>query len=268
MIIIGERLNSSRPSVLEALQKRDVRFLLDQAAKQEQAGADYIDLNAAALLDEEIPTLEWAVPLLQNRLNVPLSIDTPNPAAMGRALGLHKKGRPLLNSLTAESERIRTLLPLVRDFKPKVIVLCLDDQGFPKTPDRAAAIAVRMAELLQKENLTTDDFFVDPLVHPVGVHAEAIPLFLDSVESIKKAMPQLKIVAGISNASFGLPQRGLLNRTLLALALGKGLDAAIIDPLDADLQASKVAAEALLGKDPSLRNYLKFIRGQKPSPPS
>ncbi len=265
MIIVGERLNSSRKAVFEALQEKDEYFLLDQALKQEQAGAHYIDFNSAALLDREIEILQWAIPLLQAQLNVPLSIDTPNPEAMEQALGICNKVRPLMNSLTGETKNIQTLLPLIREFKPRVIVLCLDDRGFPKTPDEAVSIAARMADLLQKEGLTTDDFYVDSLVRPAGVNWEAVPLFLKSIEAIKKNLPQVKTIAGISNVGFGLPHRRLLNRTLLALALQRGLDAALIDPLDPELQAELFAAEALLGKDPSLKNYLKFVRGQAPS---
>jgi 5-methyltetrahydrofolate--homocysteine methyltransferase len=265
MIIVGERLNSSRKGVFEALQEKDEYFLLDQALKQEQAGAHYIDINSAALVDREIEILRWAIPLLQDQLKVPLSIDTPNPEAMEQALRIYKKGRPLLNSLTGETKNIQNLSPLIREFKPKVIVLCLDDHGFPETPDDAVSVASRMADLLQNEGLTTDDFFIDPLVRPAGVSWEAIPLFLKSIEAIKKTLPRLKTIAGISNVGFGLPQRRLLNRTLLALALEQGLDAAIMDPLDMDLQSELFAAEALLGKDPSLKNYLKFIRSQSPS---
>ncbi len=265
MIIIGERLNSSRKGVFEALQEKDEYYLLDQAIKQEQAGAHYIDFNSAALVDREIEILQWAIPLLQDQLRIPLSIDSPNVEAMDKALRIYTKGRPLLNSLTGETKNIQNLLPLIREFKPKVIVLCLDDHGFPKTPQEAVSIASRMADLLQTEGLTADDFFVDPLVRPAGVDWEAVPLFLKSIEAIKKSLPSLKVIAGISNISFGLPQRRLLNRTLLTLALQCGLDAAIIDPLDPELKAELFAAEALLGKDPSLKNYLKFIRRQSSS---
>lgn len=265
MIIVGERLNSSRKAVFEALEEKDEYFLLDQALKQEQAGADYIDINSAALVDREIEILRWAIPLLQGQLKVPLSIDTPNPEAMEQALRAYKKGRPLLNSLTGETKNIQNLSPLIREFKPKVIVLCLDDHGFPKTPDEAVSVASRMAEFLQKEGLTTEDFFVDPLVRPAGVSWQAVPLFLKSIEAIKKNLPRLKIIAGISNVGFGLPHRRLLNRALLTLALQQGLDAAIIDPLDIELQSELFASEALLGNDPAFKKYLKFIHGQSPS---
>jgi len=128
LIIIGERLNSSRKSVLEALQSRDAEFVCGQARKQEEAGATYIDLNAAALMDGEIGGLCWAIPLLQSESNVPLSIDTPNPRAMEAALKIHK-GRALLNSVTGEKSSLDALLPIICEFKPQVIALCLEEKA-------------------------------------------------------------------------------------------------------------------------------------------
>jgi len=259
MILIGERLNSSRKSVLEAFQNRDEGFLLDEAKKQEQAGASYIDINAATLLDGEIETLRWAIPLLQREVHIPLSLDTPNPEAIEEALKTHR-GRPLLNSLTGEPKCIKVLIPLIRNFKPRVIALCLDENGPPENAGQALFLAEKMVSLLTKEGISSQDIFIDPLVRPIGVNGNAASLFLESLEKIKESFPEIKTIAGLSNVSFGLPQRKLLNRTFLVIALQNGLDAAICDPLDGELQAALAAAQALMGKDPSLKKYLRFIR--------
>jgi cobalamin-dependent methionine synthase I len=259
MIIVGERLNSSRKPVRDALASRDSNFLIDQALRQQEAGAGYIDLNAAALVDQELEVLSWAVPLLERALSVPLSIDTPNAAAMEKALRISRR-TPLLNSLTAETARTKALLPLIREFKPRIIVLCLDDAGVPKTPDRAAGIACRMVDRLDREGLSAENLFFDPLIRPVGVEPEAVVLFLESIARIKESLPAVKTIAGISNVSFGLPKRKVINRTVLTLALQRGLDAAICDPFDRDLRLEAAAAEALLGRDPGLRNYLRIFR--------
>lgn len=261
MILVGERLNSSRKAVFEAFQRKDKEFFVEEARRQEEAGAGYIDINAAALLDEEIPSLEWAIPLLQSNLRVPLSLDTPNPEALEKGLKIHQ-GRALLNSLTGEKKKIQKLLPLIQEYHPCVIVLCLDEEGVPQNPEKAFSIAERTVNFLFNAGLAKDDIFVDPLVRPVGVDWRSTRLFLDSLVLIKRNLPEVHLIAGISNVSFGLPQRKLLNRTLLVLALHAGLDAAICDPLDKDLLASLYASEALLGKDPSLKNYLRFHRGK------
>jgi len=263
MIIIGERLNSSRRAVLEALCDRNAEYVLKEARTQEQAGADYIDVNAAAVLGKEVETLTWVIPLLQRELKVPLAIDTPNLDAMEAGLRLHK-GPALLNSLTGETARLQRFAPLIREHKPRVIVLCLDDEGVPTTSDKEVAIARRMVDLLAKEGVASDDIFIDPLVRPAGVDHRAVSLFLESLEKIKHDLPHIKTVAGISNVSFGLPQRRLLNRALLVLAMGRGLDAAIVDPLDKDILAERAAGRALLGHDPSFRDFLAFARRIRP----
>ncbi len=261
MVIIGERLNSSRKSVLEALQCRDAKFICEQARKQEQAGAAFMDLNAAALMEGEVEGLRWAIPLLQHELTVPLSIDTPNPKAMEAALKIHK-GRALLNSVTGEKSSLAALLPIVREFKPRVIALCLDESGPPTSADIAVARARKLTDILTGAGLKPEDIFLDPLVRPIGVDPSSGALFLDSVAAIKRELPHVKTIAGLSNVSFGMPQRRLINRTFLALAMARGLDAAICDPLDAELQATIHAAAALLGQDPSLKNYLRFSRAK------
>lgn len=263
MIVIGERLNSSRRAVLEALRARDEAYLVGEARAQQAAGASYIDLNAAALLDREIETLAWAVPLLQRELEVALAIDTPRAEAMEAGLRLHK-GTAVLNSLTGETGSLRRLLPVVREHKPRVIALCLDDEGIPATADREVAIARRLVETLEGEGVAPQDIFIDPLVRPVGVDPDATTQFLTALEAIKRHLPQVKTVAGISNVSFGLPLRRVLNRALLMLVLDKGLDAAILDPLDKDMMSTLAAGRVLLGKDPGYKDFLRLARSQKP----
>lgn len=264
MIIIGERLNSSRASVHDALAGRDETYLIEQARLQERAGASYIDFNASAMLDKELETLRWAIPLLQANVSIPLALDTPDPTAMEAALKLHR-GRPLLNSLSGEKAKIESLLPLIKDFKPRVIILCLDDQGLPAEARRALSVAQVMVELLSRQGLGEEDIFIDPLVRPLGVDSGAASLFLESLGIIKKTLSGVKTVAGLSNVSFGLPERRLLNRTFLVLAMEAGLDAAICDPLDKELRAALAAASALLGRDPFLKDFLRFFRGSKES---
>jgi len=261
VIIIGERLNSTRTSVLEALQSRNEEFVCEQARNQEQAGAAYIDLNAAALMDGEIDGLCWAIPFLQRELNVPLSIDTPNPKAMAAALKIYQ-GRALLNSLTGATSSLDALLPIIREFKPRVIALCLEESGPPSDADTAAGRAEKLVEALARAGVEPEDVFIDPLVRPACVEAGTGALFLESVEKIKRCLPRVNTIAGLSNVSFGLPHRRLLNRTFLALAMARGLDAAICDPLDAELQAVIAAARALLGQDPELVDYLRFSRAR------
>ena len=181
---------------------------------------------------------------------------------MEEGLKIHR-GRALLNSLSGEKEKIKNLLPLIKEYKPSVIVLCLDEKGLPKSPEYALSIASRMVGLLVKEGQYIDDIFIDPLVHPASIEPDAALLFLESLRRIKERMPGVKTIAGLSNVSFGLPQRRLVNRIFLSIALLNGLDAAILNPLDAKLLRTISAAEALLGKEPSLLNYGRETRKKK-----
>jgi cobalamin-dependent methionine synthase I len=262
MIIIGECLNSSRPAVREAMAKKDKSFLLEQARLQVLAGAGYLDVNAALLLEKEKETLRWIVPLLQDEAGIPLSIDTPDPGALEVALIAHQ-GRALLNSLSGEKKRVERLLPLVKRYHPRVIVLCLDDSGPAKTPGRALEIAQRMAGLIVRQGLELKDIFIDPLVHSAAAEREVAVRFLASLRRVKERLPGVQTVAGLSNISFGLPQRGLINRTLLVWALEAGLDAAICDPLDRDLRTALAAAEALLGRDSGWKKFRQAVKPRR-----
>ncbi|NIM58557.1 MAG: dihydropteroate synthase, partial [Candidatus Aminicenantes bacterium] len=177
-------------------------------------------------------------------------------------LEIHK-GQALLNSISGEANRIKTFLPLIKEYKPRIIALCLDDQGLPDTSDKELSIARKIVNLLDKERVEHKDIFIDPLVRPIGVDQKAGELFLEALEKIKKDLPSVSTIAGVSNVSFGLPKRKSLNRAFLVLALQKGLDAAILDPLDKEILAALHSSKALLGKDRSLKGYLTFVRSSK-----
>jgi cobalamin-dependent methionine synthase I len=164
--------------------------------------------------------------------------------------------------VTGERSSLDALLPIIREFKPRVIALCLEETGPPANAGIAADRAKKLTDVLTGTGLEPEDIFFDPLVRPIGVDPGSGALFLDSVEKIKREVPHVKMIAGLSNVSFGMPQRRLLNRTFLALAMARGLDAAICDPLDSEIQATIHAAAALLGQDPSLKNYLRYSRAK------
>jgi 5-methyltetrahydrofolate--homocysteine methyltransferase len=202
------------------------------------------------------------VPLLQERLSAPLSIDSPNAAALEAGLKAHR-GRPLLNSISGESAKLEALLPLVGEYRPRIIALCLDDDGLPGSPEKSLEIALRLAGLLTERGLAPGDIFLDPLVRPVGVDPGSVRRFLDALEMITSRLPGFAAVAGLSNVSFGMPARRLLNRTFLVLCLERGLDAAILDPLDEEIMDALSAAECLLGGQEPIRRFLKRARQNK-----
>lgn len=263
MLIVGERINTSRKVKGEALIEaavvaRNAEFIADLAKKQFEAGATYIDINAGTLTSGEPEALEWLTKVVQEAVDAPISFDTPNPAALEKALAVYDpaKGQPLINSITAESDRYANILPFVLKHKAKIIALAMDDSGIQQDPAKRLAVARKLIADLTAAGVALDDIYVDPLTFPIGTGSDVAVSMLDIIEKLAAEFPGVHIIAGLSNVSHGMPARKLLNQAMTVLALGKGLDAGIIDPNDRYLMALIYATEALLGKDEFSMNYI------------
>jgi len=265
MLIIGELINCTRKKVGAAAAARDVEFFKDIARKQVEAGADLLDVNGG-LPGQELEVLPWLVNVVQEVVSVPLCLDSADPAALRRALPLCKQ-RAMINSITDEPARIQALLPLLKEFRPRVIALCMGEAGPPNTAEERIATATHLVDMLTSEGFALDDIYVDGCVLPVSTGPEHGKGLLEAVGQITARYPGVHASAGVSNVSFGLPQRKLLNETFLVLLMARGLDAGIVDPCDPQLVASIRAAEALLGRDEYCANYLRAFREGKLEPP-
>ncbi len=260
MIIVGERINSTRKPIETALANRDSEHLIKEARRQITAGAAYLDVNTAMLRKEEGDCLVWLIELVQSEIeDVVLSIDSTDPDAVRRALEVHK-GRPLLNSITAEKARMDALVPLINEFKPRVIGLTIDDQGMTQDAQIRFDIGARLIELIAAQGIALDDIFIDPLIFPVSAQQTAGVVALDIMARLKDAYPGVHAICGLSNISFGLPLRKHINQIYMAMAMGQGLDAAILDPLDTRMMANIVTARMLLGQDRVCKQFLKAYR--------
>lgn len=259
MIVIGEKINGTWKRVREAILARDEQFIRSLAQQQADAGAHYLDVNAGTGPEREPEDLAWLVKTVQSAVDLPLSLDSASPQALRAGLEVHR-GRALLNSATAERERMEAVIGLAREHGARLIGLTLDDSGLPRTAEQRVAIARRLAEAARAAGIADDDLFIDPLARAVGIENEQGVAFLDAVGHIRQELPQVHIVCGLSNVSFQMPERGLLNRTFLAMAMARGLDAAIVDPLDRALMATICAAEALLARDEMCLGYLQAYR--------
>jgi cobalamin-dependent methionine synthase I len=267
VLIVGERINTSRkikgePVIEQAVVKRDAAYLVDLARRQFEAGATYIDINAGTLTTGEPEALEWLTKVVNEAVDAPVSFDTPNPEALERALAAYDpgKGQPLINSITAESIRYANVLPFVLKYKAKVIALCMDDTGIQSDPAKRLSVARKLVGDLVAAGVALDDIYVDPLTFPIGTGSEVGLAILDVIEKIMSDYPGVHTIAGISNISHGMPARKLLNQAMTILALGKGLDAAILDPNDPYLMGLVCATEALLGRDEFCMNYISKSR--------
>lgn len=262
MIIIGELINSTRKAIKKAIDEQDVAYIQDLALRQEEAGADFIDVNAGAYVHDEARHLVWLVEKVQEVVSKPLALDSPDPKALEKAMKVHK-GIPMINSISAEKERYKQLVPLVRESGAQVVALCMSDEGMPETADDRLAVAKRLLSDLEKDGIDLTRVFLDPLIKPVSVNGEYGPQALDAIERIAALGSGAHITSGLSNISFGLPHRALLNQAFIVLAMGRGMDSAIVDPLDKKKMSLVKAAEVILNLDPYAMNYLKASRADK-----
>jgi cobalamin-dependent methionine synthase I len=261
MLIIGELINCTRKKVGEAAGKRDVEFFRDIARKQVDAGADMLDVNGG-LPGQELEVLPWLVNIVQETVSVPLCLDSADPEALRRALPLAKQ-RVMINSITDEPARIQALLPLLKEFRAKVIALCMGEAGPPNTAQERVSTACHLVDRLTTEGLALDDIYVDGCVLPVSTSPEHGKALLEAIGQIAARYPGVHLSAGVSNVSFGLPMRKLLNQVFVALLMARGLDAGIVDPCDPQLMMNIHAAEALLGRDEYCASYLRAFREGK-----
>ncbi|HYW81787.1 MAG: dihydropteroate synthase [Spirochaetia bacterium] len=262
MLIIGELINSTRKQIRKAIEEKDTAYIQGLAKKQVDAGAHWIDVNAGAFPDDEVGKLLWLISVIREVTDAPLSIDSPRPAAVEAGLAVAGT-EPLLNSISAETERYRTLIPLVKKFHTRVIALSMDDGGMTDDMGKVWGVADRLIKRLEDDGVLPDHIFVDPLIRPVSTNGEYGTGALWLMDKISAAHPDVHKTCGLSNVSYGLPRRKLVNQVFLAMAIAKGLDSAIIDPLDTHLMAHVFAAEALSGKDQFCMNYIAAERAGK-----
>ena len=263
MIVIGEKINGTLPMVKTAIQNRDRERLLDLAKQQAGAGASYIDVNVGTGIgsrEDEIQAMEWAVETIQSEVEVPLSIDSADPAVLESGLK-SRNGRPsLINSAKAEQESLDEVVPLASTYNAHLVALTMDEEGIPKTVQDRLRAGEKIAAACQRYGVPIEKVFFDLLVMPISTDVKHGLITLSAITEIKKAFPGSNTVLGISNISYGLPERGRLNSAFLYMAVCAGLDAAIIDPLDEEIAAAVKTAEVLVGRDRHCRKYMRAFR--------
>lgn len=264
MLIIGESINGTIPKVGEAIEERNEPFLRDLARTQYECGAQMLDVNAGIAGGNEVENLPWLVELVQKEVPLPLMLDSANPDALEAALRVYRHETPaILNSISGEEEKWQRLFPVLLRNPCGVVVLCMDDQGIPKSVEGRVAIARHLFDRLAKAAVSPERIYFDPLVLAVSVDAEAPLLTLRAIEALRSEFPHSHTICGASNVSMGLPGRKLINRTFLTMALMAGLDTLFIDVRDQALLSSIYAARVLLNQDPYCLEYLKAYRAKK-----
>ncbi|MFH1777760.1 MAG: dihydropteroate synthase [Candidatus Omnitrophota bacterium] len=259
MIIVGERINSSRQDIARAIKEKDKIPLQKEAMLQAEAGAAFIDVNCAMSMEREPEDMCWLVEVVQSAVDLPLCIDSINPAALGEALKIHK-GTAIINSITAEEKRINGMLPLVEKYNALIIALTMDEGGMPSDVKGRIKLVNEIITKANKFGISKDRIFIDPLVKPISTEADQAAAVLSSIHGIK--VLGLRTICGLSNISYGLPKRTIINATMLTLAISAGLDAVIIDPLDKNIKAAMFATEAILGRDEYCLNFIQAVRNR------
>jgi 5-methyltetrahydrofolate--homocysteine methyltransferase len=259
LIIIGERINSSRRSIARAIEDKDETLIQNEARMQRDAGADYIDVNAGTFMKNEEEYLPWLVRTVQAAVDTPLSLDSPNPAALSAALREHR-GTAMINSITLEPKRMDSILPLVLEHNCAVIAQAVDSVEVPADAEKKVEIAVRLIDALTAAGVPPEKIFIDPIVQPLGMVPEASPATLGAFSALRARRPDVHLLCGVGNISFKLPHRLALDSMFLGMAMAAGADAAIIDPCNDDIMMSVAAAEALLGRDEFCMRYIAAHR--------
>ena len=262
MLIIGERINASRKSIAEAIETEDVAFIKKEAEDQLKAGAHLIDVNAGVFLDKEMDYLSWLVKTIQAEGEVPLCIDSANPKALAKALSVHK-GRAMINSITDEKDRYEKMIPVIREFRPQVVALCITDGGMPTNSNERFLIASKLVEKLTSDEVSPGDIFIDPLVMPISTDKNYGIAVLETIEQIATSFPSVNTICGLSNISFGLPSRRYVNQVFLVMAMTRQLKAVILDPLDKRIMANLIITRSLLGRDEYCEEFLTAFRTGK-----
>jgi len=255
--IIGELINSSRAQVKEAISRKDEGVIRKLARAQVEAGADALDLNAAESMEREPDDLRWLVEVVQDELGeVRLSIDTANPEAMEAGLSACQ-ARPIVNSISNEATR-RPIIELAARTEAEVIGLPMGQVGMPKTAEERLAEARALIEACEEAGIPRERLLIDVLCMSVGSNPDQGLAALAAARKIKEL--GVRTCAAVSNVSFGLPRRKLLNRTYLAMLAASGVDAVILDPTDQGMMETLLAAEALTGKDKYCMEYIRYHR--------
>ena len=262
MLIVGELINASRRAVKEIIENQNAEGVSKLARDQQEHGANYIDVNAGVFVGREPELLKWLVASVQSAAEVPCCIDSPDPRAIAAALAVHK-GTAMINSISLEKERYDTLRPLVAESKSKVVALCMSDDGMPETADQRMAIADKLINGLVRSHVPLENIYVDPLVQPVATNNAFGAEFLLAIERITQTFKGVHTICGLSNISFGLPERKFINQTFMVMAIARGLDGAIVNPLDARMMGCITTAETLMGRDAYCMQYLKAFRAGK-----
>lgn len=269
MLIIGENINASSRRVAEAIRTRNSTFFQELILRCAQ-NADYLDVNVGGgkgSTGQEIDDMKWLIDIICEVTDKAIVVDSANPEVIeagleqGVSLRAERSNRvAMINSVNAEQARLEAIGPLVAEYQVDVIALAMDDNGIPSRVEERIRACDLILEGLSRYNIPAEKVYFDPLVLPIGVDTTQGQVTLKTLEQIKARYPKAKTVVGLSNISYGLPQRSMINDAFLLMLIYVGLDSVIVNPLHSNTIGSIELGEMLLGKDTHCKKYLKAYR--------
>ncbi|HPM05505.1 MAG TPA: homocysteine S-methyltransferase family protein [Treponemataceae bacterium] len=260
-VIIGERINpTGKKKLKEALLSNDMSYILDEAENQIQAGSHILDVNVGLPGLDEKAKMQEVVAALQKNYATPLQLDSSEPEVLEYAMRYYN-GKPLVNSVNGKQKNMDDVFPLVKKYGALVVALCLDEDGIPSTVEGRLSIAKKIYAEAQKYGIRAEDILFDSLTLTLSSQQEEALVTLDAIKAIKKEIPGAKTVLGVSNISFGLPRRDIINAAFFSMALYAGLDACIINPLSEEMMASFNAYRTIAAFDDKALHFIETYSG-------
>lgn len=264
MIIIGEKINGAIPSVKQAIADRNADLIKERAVAQEEAGANFIDCAASTAPELEYDAMIWLIGLIQDVVDTPICIDSPNAKLLARLIEEGHVRKPgMINSVNEEGDKCETIFPLIAGTDWNVVGLTCDKGGIPTEADKKLDIAKRIIEKAVKYGVALDHLHIDPCVMALSTMPSAMKDFEECIVKIHEYAPEVKVTGAISNISFEMPARKYINSNCMAYAIHAGLNSAIMDPCNVDIMSTIYACEALCMNDKGGRKYNRAYRQGK-----
>ena len=259
MIIIGEKLNGSIPSMAKAIAEKNENYVRDMAKKQSEAGAAFLDICASVPEEQELDVLKWLIDLVQSVTDTPICIDSPSAKVCAEAVQFCKKPG-LINSVSGESDKIERIFPVIAGTEWECIALLSDDKGIPQTTERRIEVFQAIMQKADEYTIPANRLHIDPLIEMLCASEDGIIRVTNTIKKVKEMYPEIHVTGGASNISFNLPARKYINRAFIILAMNAGMDSAILDPLNKEMMGLLYATEALLGKDEFCIEFINAFR--------
>lgn len=262
VVVIGESLNATIPAICEAVKTHDAECIKKVALEQVAADADYLDLNAQVTGCDEMIDLPWMIETVRSVTNVPLVLDSSNPPAIRHAIeSIDWQGQlPIISSITNKTGSPETLLPLAAKYQTGIVALLMDDNGITHTAKGRFEICKELVKKARDAGVKDHNLWIDPLILPLGTDDNVGPISFDLLQMMKAEFPQVRTFCGLSNVSFGMPHRALMNRTYVAMLAANGMEGFMINPRVKEMRAMIYAIRALMGEDEKCGKYIQAHR--------